>query len=395
MSSTGNQQSYIVIGAGCFGASTAYHLAQLHPSASITLIDRTAYPNPSAAAHDINKIIRADYPDALYMALALEAQDKWRHDPIFSPFYHEPGMLFAEDFGMGRDVLANYKNLFGDECPALMLDPVVARKRFPMFKDANWEGVKQNYFNPTSGWGEADKALESIIRAAIDLGVTYLSDPVVKILIDEGTSTTTGIITKSGKTLTADSVVLCAGAYTETLLADSAPNNKLIHAQERLVAAAAVSCYIEVPEDRRAPLRGAPVMFNGLDHTHGEAVPLNDNGLIKFNFELSFTNRQPHIASGQMISVPPSRDSARVWSHDVPEQFKEETRTVMKHIYGSQVEGVPPKNYRMCWYVLAILLAANFHLAPFQFSTHLSFLFSYHSPDNLSCTDYRAIFANQ
>ena len=37
-----------------------------------------------------------------------------------------------------------------------------------MFQEAKWDGVTETYFNPQSGWGEADLALESVIRAAVE-----------------------------------------------------------------------------------------------------------------------------------------------------------------------------------------------------------------------------------
>jgi sarcosine oxidase / L-pipecolate oxidase len=275
MGSASQDPSYIIIGAGCFGASTALHLIITHPTSQVTLIDWTPFPNPSAAAHDLNKIIRADYPDITYMKLALEAQEQWRNDPLYSPFYHETGMLFAEDFGMGRESFSNYQALLGDDCPAVMLDPEDARERFDgIFKDAEWTGVKKNFYNPKSGWGEAEKALSALIQAAIDRGVEYLVDGVSKLVINE-TSVCIGVETSSGKTILADRIVLCAGAATALLIADSAPHNKSLQVNGRQVASAAVSCCVRVPESRRERFKDAPVMFNGLDHTHGKLSFLN------------------------------------------------------------------------------------------------------------------------
>ena len=62
---------YLVVGAGVFGASTAYHLSKAKPKANIILIDRTPFPCPIAASHDINKAVRADYGDVFYCKLGL------------------------------------------------------------------------------------------------------------------------------------------------------------------------------------------------------------------------------------------------------------------------------------------------------------------------------------
>lgn len=52
----------LIIGAGIFGTSTAYHLAKsASEPLSVTIIDQTPFPPKHAASTDINKIIRADY----------------------------------------------------------------------------------------------------------------------------------------------------------------------------------------------------------------------------------------------------------------------------------------------------------------------------------------------
>ena len=58
--------------------------------------------------------MRADYDDIFYMKLALDAVEHWRNDPIFKDYYHESGMAFAENIGMGRGAIENYKKLGAD-----------------------------------------------------------------------------------------------------------------------------------------------------------------------------------------------------------------------------------------------------------------------------------------
>lgn len=153
-----------------FGASTALHLKRTSPNAQVIVVDRYRN-NPGAASNDLDKIIRADYPDLVYMRLALEAQDIWRTDPIFKPFYHESGMLFAEEIGMGRASLENYKSL-GVETGAEILPH---RKHGPgsPSSQANWTDVAENFYNSRSGWGEAEEAMKSIVQAANDEGVVF------------------------------------------------------------------------------------------------------------------------------------------------------------------------------------------------------------------------------
>lgn len=111
MSPGESSKSYLFVGAGCFGASAALHLKQSDPLAEVTLLDRTPFPCPSATAHDLNKVIRADYEDLLYMELALEALKLWKTDPILRPFCNETGLIFAGTLEPGFKIIENYKKL--------------------------------------------------------------------------------------------------------------------------------------------------------------------------------------------------------------------------------------------------------------------------------------------
>ena len=89
--------SYVIVGAGVFGTSTAYHLIQRHPDANITLIDRDAVDAETrvAASWDWNKVVRADYADPEYCRLALEAKKIWSgDDPLWNRHYHQSGIYW-------------------------------------------------------------------------------------------------------------------------------------------------------------------------------------------------------------------------------------------------------------------------------------------------------------
>jgi sarcosine oxidase/L-pipecolate oxidase len=62
--------SILIVGAGVFGLSTALHVAQ-DGYTNITVLDREPVPSPYSAGNDLNKIVRAEYEDPFYTALAL------------------------------------------------------------------------------------------------------------------------------------------------------------------------------------------------------------------------------------------------------------------------------------------------------------------------------------
>jgi sarcosine oxidase/L-pipecolate oxidase len=94
------EPTVLIIGAGTFGTSTAYHLAQTYRDASrVTIIDREASPPAKAAAIDINRIIRADYPSTLYCNLANEAIHTWFWSNELGPCFHRVGWLRLKEQG--------------------------------------------------------------------------------------------------------------------------------------------------------------------------------------------------------------------------------------------------------------------------------------------------------
>jgi sarcosine oxidase/L-pipecolate oxidase len=84
----------------------------------------------------------------------------------------------------------------------------------------------------------------------------------------------------------------------------------------------------------------------------GESIPPTRDGRLKFNYEVSFTNKQFHEASDQVLSVPPRQGSGSPWGDDVPEVLKDEIRRVVDHTYGDHIAGRQIEGYRMCWSVL-------------------------------------------
>ncbi|KAK7413678.1 hypothetical protein QQX98_007460 [Neonectria punicea] len=343
---------YVIVGAGVFGVSTALHLATSEPDATVVLIDRSPCPCPSAAASDLNRIIRADYGDVFYMDLALKAIDKWNTDPLYAPYFHRTGMVFAENIGMGSASFNNYKKL-GVDPGAEMLTVDQARARFPVFSNANWTGVADDmYYNPCSGWADADPSMQAVAEAALAAGVQYVQGAAERLVFAEDgdhQGACVGVRTVQGDEIRGNKILLCTGAWTAQLIADSAPQNEKMQVNGRMVAAAATACIVRCAPEHLAKYRDAPVHFLGMPHTHGESIPPTVDGILKFNYEVSFTNTQHHEASGQTLSIPPVRTSQSTWSQDVPEQLKQSVRTVVQHVYGENAPGLTVETYRMCW----------------------------------------------
>lgn len=145
--------SYLIVGAGVFGASTAYYLSKQNPALTITLLDRSPYPDPVAASHDIKKIVRSDHGDIFYCELGLKALERWRNDPLFKKWYHQSGLLKITDRDVDLDhkTMANYKEL-GVDVSAEIFGPEDLRRRFGgLYADTDLPDVKEVLWNPSSG----------------------------------------------------------------------------------------------------------------------------------------------------------------------------------------------------------------------------------------------------
>ena len=262
------QKTYLIVGAGVFGSSTALHLIGSDPSAAVTLLDQTPFPCPLAASHDLNKIIRADYGDVFYSKLALEAQNSWRDDPLYKPYYHNSGIIKIDDAGLSRQMIENYRNL-GSEFSAEIISPEDAKAKFNgLYKDGDWSGVKDVFWNPQSGWAEATVALKTTIEAAIRRGVEYVEATVSNLLFDQ-TGDCIGVRTESGRNLMADHTILCTGAQTPKLLADSAPHWKDLQSDGRILAAGVVTAIVRLTPEQKGRFGVGPVFIQGMEHVLG------------------------------------------------------------------------------------------------------------------------------
>jgi sarcosine oxidase/L-pipecolate oxidase len=121
-----SREHILIVGAGIFGASTAYHLTHPKPRLSaqapefpiprVTLLDRSPLGAGIGASDDINKIIRADYSQKFYMDLGYETIDAWRSlsEPggLLEGLYHQTGwVVLDEELG---DHCARIRKLYSE-----------------------------------------------------------------------------------------------------------------------------------------------------------------------------------------------------------------------------------------------------------------------------------------
>lgn len=258
--------SYIIVGSGVFGASTALHLIRQYPSAHITLVDRDSFSAPTrvAASWDWNKVIRADYLDIIYTKIALEAQNLWRTDPIWHPFYHESGVAWISPTSFAEKVLKNFEEL-GVKADLKACSVDEAKGLYDgLFQDADYTNIKEVLVNRTSGWAEAKEALQNTIKAAVDLGVKYIAAEVTTVEFEDASCQRRccGVKTAHGESIVADRIILYTGAFTPKLLVDSAPEWVDLHAGDRIIAAAVTEAVAPLSAEQSLVLETMPVGIN-------------------------------------------------------------------------------------------------------------------------------------
>ncbi|KAG8532531.1 uncharacterized protein KY384_002408 [Bacidia gigantensis] len=350
-----SEQSYLIVGAGVFGVSTAYHLIQKYPKASVTLVDRDAFDAESrvAASWDWNKVVRADYDDEVYCQLGLEAQDIFTSDPLWMPYFHKTGIYWMCRSGeYAQDVIQNYKK-FGRDNDLAAVPVNEARGMYGgLFEDADYTDVKDVLVNRNSGWAAAGDCLRAVTDKTLELGVKYVTAEIASLHFDD-TGRCCGIKTATGDLLKATHVILCTGAFTPKLLELSAQSSGLsdLRAGSRIVAGGITTGMTQLDDESYERFAAMPVGVQGYTAKQGPfigSLPPTKDRELKWWGQTIFRNTR-EVSPGHFISVPPSEPDYAQW--DVSGRLKEDISFANHVFYGSRGAKWKMEKHRICWYV--------------------------------------------
>lgn len=361
--------SYLIVGAGVFGVSTAYHLIKKYPDRQVTILDMDAYDsdNRVAASWDWNKVVRADYDDKVYCQLALEAQDIFESDPLWKPYFHKTGIFWVCRSDYAQDVLNNYKAL-GREADLQAVSIEEAKKLFGgLFEDANYDGAKEVLVNRTSGWAEAGASLRAVTRWSMDNGVKYVVGKADSLVIDNS-GRCTGVKTEQGQTVSASNVILSTGAYTAKLLEQSAKasGNNNLRVNGRIVAGGITTGMTTLDDKSYERFKDMPVGVQGYTAAYGPfigSLPPTKDRELKWWGEKIFKNTH-EVLPGRFVSAPPSGKDYNQWN--VPGPLKQDIDHANHVFYGKNGATWKMEKHRICWYV------APFFFNLFGITTNIS-----------------------
>ncbi|KAL2266118.1 hypothetical protein VTJ83DRAFT_5470 [Remersonia thermophila] len=280
--------SILIIGSGVFGLSTALALARRDAFAhcSITVVDRSdpsqpgAFPSPDAASIDASRIVRADYADKAYAALCNEAQAEWRRQASPADLgargrYNETGLILVGDaeppapaadqadqeadlkpkltgLDYARKSWANVQSLAAK-------DPELAARIRELpnpdaIRDALGTGGSSGawgYVNYNSGWANAAASMSWYLDRVRETGRVALVAGTVVSLEHTGDAVT-GAKLADGRVLSADLVIVAAGAWT----------GALVDLAGQAIATGQVLAYVDLTEEEHEELANMPVILN-------------------------------------------------------------------------------------------------------------------------------------
>ncbi|KAK4229471.1 putative fructosyl amino acid protein [Podospora fimiseda] len=381
-----NTSSILIIGSGVFGLGTAYALSRRDGfSGSITVVDRSnpscpdTFFAPDAASIDTSRIVRADYADRAYASLCDEAQEVWRKQDKPSDLgaegrYSEAGLLLVANDDGSSPAPAAAPTAGADEhkpidksrltgmyyarmswANVLSLasqDPLLAERIREL---PNPEAIRAasgtgscsgtwGYINHNSGWANAEASMAWLLDQVKQTGrVNFVPGTVVSLEHDE--TTVTGAKLSDGRVLSADLVMVAAGAWT----------GSLVDLQGQAIATGQTLGYINITEEEQDNLGKMPVILN---LTTGLFIIPPVNRVLKVaRHAYGYVNPievpvpplpiSPDSTPAATVSIP--RTSYNDPKFSIPAEGAADLRVALREMV-PQLQDRPFIKTRLCWY---------------------------------------------
>jgi monomeric sarcosine oxidase len=203
-----------VIGAGVFGAWTAYHLQRL--GQRVALLDSYGPANSRASSGGESRIIRMGYgADEIYTRWSLRSLELWQEfsQNIEPPLFHPTGVLWLarDEDPYTMKTLATLEKV-GVRCEKLSRQELEKRYQQIAFGPVTWA-----IFEPESGALMARRAVQTVVQAAIKNGLNFLPQAVASPI---GKGKLKAITTQSGEAISAGSFVFACGPWLPKIFPD-------------------------------------------------------------------------------------------------------------------------------------------------------------------------------
>ena len=298
----------IVAGAGIAGLSTAWSLVKR--GHAVTLVEQGPIPNPLSASGDEHRLMRRAYGTADgYARLITEALDAW--DELWADlgrsYYANRGVIainqFTNDGGVAFRTSMDRGGYAYDT-----YTPAEAAERWPYLDPATFRAA---YYSADGGALLCQK-IGAGIGAWLRRNGAIIRDNSAVTAVDEMEGRVT---LATGEVLTADQVVIAAGAWTLKLLPDLA---------DTLTICRQAAVYLDPPAPLQAAWAASPCVQNVGGILAGYVLPPIDGTGLKFacgvNKRLAQdpnANRTPAPGEGERLRDLFSAPFAHVTTYQV------------------------------------------------------------------------------
>jgi len=205
----GEREKYdvAVIGAGVFGAWTAWHLARR--GRRVLLVDAYGPGHSRASSGGETRIIRMGYgADELYTRWSQRSLVQWKEffASVGQPFFHETGVLWLA--GEGDLRFRQTVSTLG-RCGVKFeeMDRATLERRYPQI---SFDDVSVGLLEPASGVLIARRSVAAVVEDAVRLGAEYRN---VSIRTPSGPGSLDAVTTNTGERLFAEQFVFACGAW--------------------------------------------------------------------------------------------------------------------------------------------------------------------------------------
>jgi monomeric sarcosine oxidase len=244
-----------VVGAGVFGAWTAYRLQQ--SGKHVALIDAYGAGNSRSSSGDESRIIRMGYgADEIYTRSAWRSLELWKE--LFArtgeSLFHQTGVLWLAHEGDPYP-MTSFETLSKFGIPAQQLTTSEMRTRYPQISPG---GIGGAFVEPESGVLVARRAVQAVVREAIKCGVEYFQQQVAP---PSPGRQIDAVQTSDGQRISAGAYVFACGPWLPKLLPDLLTNR--IHPTRQEVF------YFGAPAGTRFKPPALPTWIDFKDEAYG------------------------------------------------------------------------------------------------------------------------------
>ena len=212
---TGKQASWdsIVVGAGVFGAWTAWHLRKA--GQRVLLLDAFGAAHARASSGGESRMTRGSYgADEVYTRMAFDSLRSWKllSDLAGLPILHQIGVVF---FFQKREAYVEqsievHRRL---KLPTVELDRAALEQRYPQ---VYWKDIEAGLYEPEFGVLMARRAVQTLVKQFVKAGGEYR---VAAVQPPDASKALEALKLSDGTTVSATNYVFACGAWLPKMFA--------------------------------------------------------------------------------------------------------------------------------------------------------------------------------